>query len=197
MNFVFDLDGTICFKGQPVSEKITCALERLTRVGHQVIFASARPIRDMLPVLRKPFFDYTMIGGNGSLIYKNGAIKNVHSFSSVDVKKLLSLIQEFKATFLIDGDWNYSYTGPADHPILQNVDPAHLAKRVPIESLTSIVKVLILGSRDNKQLAERLDSLNLFVTHHTNEDVLDISPTGISKWSALESLGVKNNAYCM
>lgn len=195
MNFVFDLDGTICFKGQPVSEKILYAIERLTREGHQVIFASARPIRDMLPVLHKRFYNYLMIGGNGSLISKNGAIKKAHSFSPTDVKNVLSLIQEFKADFLIDGDWNYSYTGPADHPILQNVDPAHLAKRVPLERLASIVKVLILSSTDNKQLAKKLEDLNLFVNHHTNEDVLDISPKGISKWSALESLGVKSNSY--
>lgn len=103
MNFVFDLDGTICFKGQPVSEKITCVIESLTRREHQVIFASARPIRDMLPVLHQRFYNYSMIGGNGSLIYKNGAIKKAHSFSPADVKNVLSLIQEFKADFLIDG----------------------------------------------------------------------------------------------
>lgn len=84
--------------------------------------------------------------------------------------------------------------GPYDYPIFQNVDPAYLAKRVPIESLTSIVKVLILGSRDNKHLAERLN-LKSISNHHTNEDVLDISPKGIDKWSALESLDVKCNSY--
>lgn len=29
MKFVFDLDGTICFRGQPVSENILASLERL------------------------------------------------------------------------------------------------------------------------------------------------------------------------
>lgn len=51
MNFVFDLDGTICFKGQPISEKILNSLEKLQMDRHDVIFASARPIRDMLPVI--------------------------------------------------------------------------------------------------------------------------------------------------
>ncbi|MEC1535480.1 HAD hydrolase family protein [Bacillus sonorensis] len=53
MNFVFDLDGTICFEGQPVSEHLLMAFEELKAQGHEVIFASARPIRDLLPVLHE------------------------------------------------------------------------------------------------------------------------------------------------
>lgn len=37
MHFVFDLDGTICFKGQCVSDKIASCLEQLSRSGHEVI----------------------------------------------------------------------------------------------------------------------------------------------------------------
>ncbi|MEJ7530364.1 HAD hydrolase family protein, partial [Staphylococcus hominis] len=86
--------------------------------GHQVIFASARPIRDMLPVISKEFHNYTMIGGNGSLILSNGKIiKSVSfslsdSFSLSEMKKIKQLINEFDATYLIDGDWDYAYTGP-------------------------------------------------------------------------------------
>lgn len=36
MKFVFDLDGTICFKGQPVSEKLLNGLEVLESQGHEV-----------------------------------------------------------------------------------------------------------------------------------------------------------------
>lgn len=32
MHFVFDLDGTICFKGQCVSDQIADCLEQLTHV---------------------------------------------------------------------------------------------------------------------------------------------------------------------
>ena len=127
MQFVFDLDGTICFKRQPVSEKILDSLAELTKNGHQVIFASARPIRDMLPVIREDFHHYTMIGGNGSLISKQGKIINSVAFSPEEYNEIAQLINEFEATYLIDGDWNYAYTGPSDHPILQNLDPAELA----------------------------------------------------------------------
>lgn len=195
MKFVFDLDGTICFKGQPISEKILCSLEELTKEEHEVIFASARPIRDMLPVINKRLHHYTMIGGNGSLISKKREIIHSIAFSSQEINEIINLINEFEATYLIDGDWNYAYTGPSNHPILQNVDPARLAKLVSLKNLKSIVKILLLTSNNHEQLADRLLSLDVFVNQHRNENVLDISPKGIHKWSALKTLGVSKGSY--
>ena len=51
MKFVFDLDGTLCFDCKMISDPITQAIQRLEEKGHQIYFASARPIRDMFPVL--------------------------------------------------------------------------------------------------------------------------------------------------
>lgn len=42
MKFIFDLDGTICFSGKPLSGFIVQALDSLIEKGHEVIFASAR-----------------------------------------------------------------------------------------------------------------------------------------------------------
>lgn len=195
MQFVFDLDGTICFKGQPVSDKILDALAELSKDGHQVIFASARPIRDMLPVIREDFHHYAMIGGNGSLICNEEEMIHTVAFSPEDFNAIALLISEFEATYLIDGDWDYAYTGPSNHPILQNLDPAKLANRVGLDALSSIVKVLILTSTDNDRLAEKLSELDIFINKHGNEDVLDISPRGIHKWSALQTLGVEKGSY--
>ena len=44
-------------------------LFKLRQANHNVIFASARPIRDLLPVIPE-FADDTLIGGNGSIISK-------------------------------------------------------------------------------------------------------------------------------
>ncbi|WP_317914320.1 HAD hydrolase family protein [Carnobacterium maltaromaticum] len=59
MKFVFDLDGTICFNGGPVSPRMMNYLKELS-VDHEIIFASARPIRDLLPVI-DPYFLWTHI----------------------------------------------------------------------------------------------------------------------------------------
>lgn len=195
MRFVFDLDGTICFKGQPISSRILHSLSTLTEAGIEVIFASARPIRDMLPVIDKAFHQYTMIGGNGSMISKGGKVIQSNSFSKVEIIGIKKLIKQYNATFLMDGDWDYAYTGPDTHPILQNLDPAKLAKMVSLESLDSIVKVLFLTSNNMNELAEELSKLNVYVNKHSNENILDISPSGINKWSALKILGIKENTY--
>jgi len=195
MKFVFDLDGTICFKGKPVTEKILSALEALQSNGHQVIFASARPIRDMLPVLHERFHTHTMIGGNGSLVSQQGQLTHAHAFSEDQINTITSLIQEFEATYLIDGEWDYSYTGPSDHPILNNVDPAKLAKMVDIHQHPSIVKVLILTANRMGELAERLSDLDVVVHRHKSENVLDMSPNDIHKWGALSKIGIEQGRY--
>lgn len=195
MKFVFDLDGTICFKGEPVSENIIRILEALTSSGHEVIFASARPIRDMLPVINERLHHYTMIGGNGSLIAKNGKIIHASTFPAEDLTAIKDLITKFDMTYLIDGDWDYAYTGADDHPILKNVDPGKNARKVGLETLQDIVKILLLSAADMGIVEEKLAYLNVFVNKHRNENVLDISPAGIHKWQALQTLGVEKGDY--
>ncbi|OBZ17159.1 HAD family hydrolase [Bacillus sp. FJAT-26390] len=195
MIFVFDLDGTICFKGQPVSETILSCLEDLAHAGHEVIFASARPIRDMLPVLHERFHRFSLIGGNGSLVSKEGSITHIETFSEDLKNVLLKHIEEHQATYLIDSHWDYAYTGALDHPILKNVDTSNLANRVDAESLLSIVKILIITANDSEVLEQKLSSLGVVVHRHRNENVIDISPQNIHKWSALQKLGVEEKQF--
>ena len=75
MNFIFDIDGTICFDGNHIDQSIKNRLMQLNDENHKVIFASARPIRDLLPVIPE-FADYNLIGGNGSIISKTDKSKS-------------------------------------------------------------------------------------------------------------------------
>ncbi len=124
MQFVFDLDGTICFKGQPVSETILSCLEDLRSSGHEVIFASARPVRDILPVLHERFHHYPMVGGNGSLAAMAGQIVHAASFPDPVKRELLGIIGQYRAEYLIDSEWDYAYTGPSDHPFSDRLTAA-------------------------------------------------------------------------
>ena len=195
MQFVFDLDGTICFEGKPVAEPILYSLEHLTEKGHEVIFASARPIRDMLPVLHKRFHGYKMIGGNGSLICKNGNVKQNAEFDDITLEHIKRLMAEYHATYLIDSEWDYSYTGPVDHPILKNLDTKRLAVNRSLEKLEHVVKIAILTSYNMATLRKKLDKLDVIIHTHHQEGMLDISPCGIHKWSALQKLGVRKGQY--
>ncbi|MBM7702962.1 HAD-IIB family hydrolase [Metabacillus iocasae] len=195
MKVVFDLDGTICFKGKPLTKRIVEALKGLEEHGHEVIFASARPIRDMLPVIDDSLHHVRMIGGNGSLISKEGKLLEATAFSDAQVEELLRFINVYEATYLIDGEWDYSYTGDAAHPILQNVDPALLANMVDVHKHESIVKVLILSATNMEELAREVSKLEVVTHRHHAEDVLDISPSNIDKWTALKKLGIEEGDY--
>ncbi len=195
MKFVFDLDGTICFKGQPVSEKLLIAFEKLVKQGHEVIFASARPVRDLLPVLHERFHEYPMIGGNGSMVAINGEIISTVSFDEETLKNIFQLLRTYDVSYLIDSDWDYAYTGPVTHPILNNLDPQRLAKNVKLDKLQSIVKILMLTSNNMGEVEEQLRKMDVVVHSHGSEGVLDISPKGIDKWSGLQQLDVKEGEY--
>ncbi|TDQ41135.1 HAD-IIB family hydrolase [Aureibacillus halotolerans] len=194
MRFVFDLDGTICFRGQPVTEPILRQFDALVARGHEVIFASARPIREMLPVLHDRFHSVSLIGANGGLVSKKGIISAVQPFTHDELLLIYELIEHHKATYLIDGDWNYACTG-TNHPILENMDSRQVAKCVPITELGDIIKVLILSAEHTGNLLDKLHQLN-FVPHTYQEDGgIDISPRGIHKWRALQTLHVEENNF--
>lgn len=195
MNFVFDLDGTICFKGKPVTEKILNSLEALQSKGNNVIFASARPIRDMLPVLDQRFHSYTLIGGNGSLISQQGKLTYSTSFSDDQMNSIKALLNEYEVSYLIDGEWDYSYTGSQEHPILNNVDPAKLAKMVELDTHKSIVKILILSANNMEELEAKLSKLDVVIHKHKHENVLDVSPKNIDKWTALSKINIEKEKY--
>ncbi|GAA3404851.1 HAD-IIB family hydrolase [Paenibacillus hodogayensis] len=195
MQFVFDLDGTICFKGRPISEPLVLAIDKLIAAGHDVIFASARPIRDMMPVVHEKYRGRLWIGGNGSLASGGGAAEHVHAFPAEQLEQILQLIRQHEATYLIDSDWDYAYTGAADHPILNNLDTLGLARNVALESLERIVKVLILTASDIESLNEKLLALDVVVHRHGNERILDISPQNVHKWTALQKAGVQPKQF--
>lgn len=72
----------------------------------------------------------------------------------------------YSVSYLIDGEWDYAYTGPADHPILLNLDPHKLAKNVALQELNSVVKILMLTSDHMAEVEERLRQLDVVVHVH-------------------------------
>ena len=179
MQFVFDLDGTICFKGQSLTQEICAALDMCQARGHEIIFASARPIRDLLPVLPEKYHRLRMVGGNGAFRNADGSIE-VNSFDKDTCKQLFNIIDAHQLPYLIDSSWDYSYTGEQTHPIYQNIDPLKRAKNVSIDMLENIVKMVLFTS--NAKIQKSLEALPLTLHLHQNEGILDLSPEVIDKW---------------
>lgn len=193
---VFDVDGTLCFDGRTIDGRILAAIESCQRADHDLVFASARPVRDLLPVLGGAFPDATLIGGNGSLVSVDGRVRARAAFEAGALGGLLAAADRFRAGYLADGPWDYAYTGPADHPILGRVDQGRLARRVDLADLPAVVKFLVVDATDMPALAETGRRLGMTVNHHLDEALIDFAPGATNKWEALTSLGIDHyNAF--
>ncbi|WP_152392724.1 HAD-IIB family hydrolase [Paenibacillus guangzhouensis] len=195
MKFVFDLDGTICYKGKPLSLNMVDCLDRLAHEGHELIFASARPIRDLLPVLPDHLRHCSLVGGNGGFVQREGRLLSVSYLEKNIADHLLQLIRKYEATYLIDSDWDYCYTGTSDHPIRQNLDPSNTARNLALNELSGMVKIVILQSTNFDRLYAELGALPVAIYLHGNEKIIDISPKGIDKWTGLQKLGVQCDQF--
>lgn len=188
MNFVFDIDGTLCFDGKTIGLSIVEALNELSACGHDVIFASARPIRDLVPVLPLHFKTGKLVGGNGCFISENEKIK-ANFFTPCLQEQLYTIIKKHQLTYLADGEWDYSFTGSFDHPIYKNINHCS-AKNVSINELQKICKLVLF--KPTPTIIEELSQLPVCITAYKNENAIDISPLGINKVYGLEKLLVKD-----
>jgi HAD superfamily hydrolase (TIGR01484 family) len=186
MNFVFDLDGTLCFNGKSIDTEIIEALHELKLAGHQVIVASARPIRDLVPVLPESFHEGLLVGGNGTFTYEHGKIQ-VKYFEQELLEKFISLIELYQLKYLADGQWDYAYTGDIAHPIYLNIDKTSSAN-ISLELLRPVCKLVLF--QPNEEVLELLETFPVTITHYKNEHAIDISPLGINKVRGLNMLNI-------
>ena len=201
MKFVFDIDGTICFDGKTIEPAIIEALEQLVAAKHEVIFASARPIRDLVPVLPSTFRKNLLVGGNGCFISKDGHIE-AHYFERDLLEQLVSIIETYQLTFLADGEWDYCFTGETTHPIYKNIDQTS-AKHCELYDLHKVCKLVLF--QPTEHVITALSMLPVNVTFYKNEHAIDISPFGIDKVKGLQRLqvhdfiafGNDNNDQCL
>ncbi|MFJ4670586.1 HAD family hydrolase [Kitasatospora purpeofusca] len=86
---VFDIDGTLCFDGRTIDRRILAAIDACERAGRRLVSASARPVRDVLPVLDGAFPAATLIGGNGSLVSVGGQVRARTAFDAAGFGALM------------------------------------------------------------------------------------------------------------
>lgn len=188
MNFVFDIDGTLCFDGKTINLSIINALNELAHDGHEIIFASARPIRDLVPVLPQHFKSGKLVGGNGCYISENGKVIS-NFFEPKLLERLTELMKVHQLTYLADGEWDYSFTGNQDHPIYKNIDQSS-AKNLALTELSKVCKLVLFNPTET--VLDELNQLPVSITSYKSEHAIDISPLGFNKVRGLEKLQIKN-----
>lgn len=186
MTVVFDLDGTTIFKGKKMTAEVTHAIEKLSE-SRQVVFASARPIRDMLPVLPTQFHLFDLIGGNGAFTRQNNMIKTT-TFDKEQVDLITNLITTYNLDYMLDSQWDYSYQGDTTHPLYLGIDPLKTANNIHISELDCLVKAVLFTT--DTDIIKRLKKADIAVNFHGTEELIDLSPTNISKRTAFESLNI-------
>lgn len=187
MKFVFDIDGTICFDGTTIDALICQAFDELLKANHEIVFASARPIRDILSILPERFRSAPMVGGNGAFIFDHGKI-HVEYFENGLLKQLLSSVQAHQLTYLADSDWDYAYTSDPKHQIYKNIDKTS-AKNREIAELQQVCKLVLF--HPTQEVLQEVSKLPVSVVHYKNEHAIDISPLGVDKVKGLRKLKIE------
>ncbi len=186
-----DFDGTLCFDGRTVADDIVAALERIHR-RHRLVIASARPPRDLRPVLPASLADAALIGGNGAFVI-DGERSVTAQLDRATRNAIDTLIAANGLRAHIDGTGDFAYTGDGTDAVIAKVHTSGPEHAVAASELPFYTKVVLFTTHPSVLAAVR--ELPVKVTVHGDEGVLDISPAGVDKASALEHLGVGPGEY--
>ncbi|MEO9383799.1 HAD family hydrolase [Chromobacterium phragmitis] len=191
MHFIFDIDGTICFDGRSVSPAIQDALCGLERRGHRIGFASARPYRDILPLLDERFHDGLFVGANGAMTWHRRQLTALTPLDEEALTQLFELAERHAASCLVDLEWHYHYHGDPAHPFMSMVDPGKLARPVARGEISRAVKLLVTECEDPEGLKRALERReDIRIHHHSDQQIVDITAGGVDKAGALARHGI-------
>lgn len=192
--YIFDLDGTIITNGKPLCRSLAETIIPLTDSA-RVIFASARPVRDMLPLLPTELHGCLMIGCNGAMAWQQGECLFSNRFDDRTAEKILALLQQHAVPYVLDGHWSFATSGVAHpfHDYMRSLSDCEIAESQLVAE--GISKVLILDgefrSRVDRFLLENRFEFSLH--HHRHENIFDMTPRRENKYLALKMLGVDFN----
>ncbi|VDG20245.1 hypothetical protein [Lactobacillus paraplantarum] [Lactiplantibacillus mudanjiangensis] len=193
MHYIFDVDGTISFDVRTIGAAIQAALVVLNQ-QHPVWFASARPIRDLMPIV--PQLDQSvLIGANGAMVSRDQQIQVMAPITTADFEVVKQLILSENLDYVVDGRWDLAVKVTTPNSILHQLDPARQAKRISLAEIDESVKIILLGlSSDQQQKIHRQLSAEteLEIVGHAGEGNLDLTARKINKLTTLRQLGVQD-----
>lgn len=190
MYFVFDIDGTTSYDGISIDPKICAAFRALHDAGHTAVLASARPIRDMLPMLPADLKHIPCIGANGALVYMDGATQVRAIIDPQAFNAVRKLIKEYGVDYVADSSRHYAFSLPAGHFLIDRIDADQRDTRVELEKMKRCTKIMMLNITSEKlhdTLLEAVQSLKVEVAEHDDPTGanIDLTAAGVNKQAAL------------
>lgn len=185
--YVFDIDGTISNAGQKVHPAICNKIFGLTE-NNQIIFASARPVRDMLPMLSDELHSSVFIGCNGGMAWKDGRIILSYVLKPDFVSHMLNIMNALEIPYVLDGEWNYSVSNKAHpfHEYIRSLSNHEVCEEDIISG--GVTKILILSENHRDQILSHPKSYDVSVHTHRSDGFCDFTPQGNNKYRTLSEL---------
>lgn len=190
---IFDIDGTISQAGQPISAAVADALLAL-RKRCQVVFASARPVRDMLPLLPEALHDAVMVGCNGGMAWQRGEFMINEKFDAASAIHMLSWLDDAGAAYVVESHWQYGFSPVAHdfHDYVRSLNVAFPPAERDVVMAQGVNKILILDMALRDPLLSYLSEQPFDVVEklHRFDNCFDVMPGHTDKVNALDQLNI-------
>lgn len=152
---------------------------------HSLAFASARPVRDILPLLPPKLARSQLIGGNGTMVYQNEQPVYLKTLPTDASATIIDYINKNNLDYMIDEAWNYSFYGTQLAELKKKVDVLGTARNLRLAEITAPVKILVANFRDEAEVRRDLAHLTIDTISYPEENCLDLLSKGVNKASAL------------
>lgn len=191
-NYIFDLDGTIVKNGEPINYAIGSKLKKIS-LTDKLIFASARPIRDMLPLIPTELHNCLMVGCNGGMVWENKSFISCSYFNKKTIKEVVDFLKTNNIPYILDGSWGYSVSENfhSFHDYLRSLSDEEGSENDIVDS--GVTKLLILDGNFKKDFLKfiEVNKYNFSINYHKNDHFFDITPKSENKYSTLAAVGIE------
>lgn len=191
--YVFDIDGTLTTGGQPISQRVGHALLDLAQ-ENTLIFASARPIRDMLPMLPVELHHCLMIGCNGALVWQQGQLQASHDLKADLVRTLVERLRSLQIPYVLDGHWSFAVSKEPHpfHDYIRSLSPHEIDESELLAQ--GVIKLLVLSKTAETVVMAGVDEALYSLHYHEKEGFYDLTPPNTNKYYSLSRF-VESQAY--
>lgn len=186
--FIFDLDGTIIFKNQLLSSAIEGLLQHIKELGHKIIFATGRPLREFKAVMPVWTHAHPLCLFSGGVSVLDGELIRSHAIPEQLISEISDICVTHSYPFIMDSLTHY-YHPPMKNLVLGIMDKRsfkyHVSNLKQILG-SEIYKVLVFDMLAHEHFLQFANNNDLLIKHHSYDDCFDIVPQECNKYLGVE-----------